>query len=532
MLTREIKFDEDATKKLLQGAETLAKAVGATLGPRGRNVAFERQYGVSAVVHDGVTVAKQVELEDPFEQVGVNLLREAAEQTNNAAGDGTTTAIVLAHAILTEGHRLIAAKHNPMMLRRGIMKAVDAIDAELVKMAKPIKTDEQKQNIAIISAQDEAIGRAIAAALKKVGDDGVVTVDESGQDLSIDIKEGMQFDRGLMHPLWITDQQRLECVLEKPVILVTDQIIIDVEQIEPMLENIIGQQKQGNVLIIAKDITGSALQYLAANTAGQPINLVPVKAPGIGDEQADYLQDIATLTGAKFISQASGDLLKDIELQDLGSAKRVTVGMNSTIIVDGEGIEEDVKTRIASIDDLFKRPDLDAYQRERLKERKSKLTSGVAIIHVGGRSEADVKERKERVIDAIGATKAAIEQGIVVGGETALLRARRVIKEMKLPIHGSEESFGFDIVFRACEAPFKLLVTHAGEEDAGAILAQVVNSDQGYDVMKRELLDLEAAGIVDPVKVTRNALANAATAATSTLTTGVVITLKREGKQS
>jgi chaperonin GroEL len=526
MLTRELQFNQEAKDSLLVGSQIVRDAVGATLGPRGNNVAFERAYGVTAVVHDGVTVAKQIELEDPFANMGVTLLREAAQETNNVAGDGTTTAIVLAHAILQEGHKLVAAGHNPMILRRGIQKAVTAIDRRLTEIAMPVKTDKDKESIATISAQDELIGKAIAAAIEQVGNDGVITVDESGTDLMIDIKEGMQFDRGLIHPLWVTDHQRMECVLNDVAIFVTDYVISEVAQIEKMMENVVGQHKQGNVLLIAKDVTGSALQFLALNKNENGFNLVPVKAPGIGDDQADYLQDIATLVGGAFISQASGFRMNDVTINQLGKAKRVTIGRDSTIIVDGEGPEEDVNTRVASIDKQLARTDLDGYQRERLRERKSKLTNGVAVIHVGGRSEAEIKERKERVIDAIGATKAAIDEGTVPGGETALLRARDALREL---LDGSEQSHGVEIVYRAVEAPFRLLVENAGE-DAGTRLNQVLAGDKGFDVMKLEIVDLVEEGIIDPVKVTRNALANAATAATSILTTSVLIALKREAK--
>lgn len=525
MLKRDILFDDDATAKLLTGAHTIAKAVGTTLGPRGRNVSFSRQYGVTTVVHDGVTVANQIELADPFEAQAAEIIRDAARDTNDAAGDGTTTAIVLSEAILKEGHKLIAAGHNVMVLRRGVQEAVKVLDEELKNLSIAVTTKKQRTDVAIISAQDKAIGKTIVTALDLVKD-GVVTVDESGNDLSIDYKEGMQFDKGLMHPIWVTDPAHLECTLEDVSVLVTDHKISDVSQIEPLLEEAV-KNKQINIVLIAADITGSAKQFLIENKRQNNFNLVPVRAPGIGDDKADYLGDIATLTGARFISEA-GDFISETAFSDLGRAKRITIGKDSTIIVDGEGIKEDIDTRVAGISEQMARPDIDSFRRERLRERKSKLTSGVAIIHVGGRNEAETRERKERVIDAIGATKAAIEQGVVPGGETALLRVRDALLPLKATLT-DEESYGVDIVYRACAAPFRLLVENGGE-DAGALLGQVLAGTDGYDVMTRQLCDLVSVGVIDPVKVTRNALANAAVAATSIMTIGASIAPAEEVK--
>lgn len=518
MLKREVIFDDEATTELLEGARIIAKAVGTTLGPRGRNVSIEREYGITTVVHDGVTVANHIKL-DGFQGQGADLLRVAAQETNNAAGDGTTTAIVLAEAILKEGHKLIQAGHNAMVLRRGVEKAVAHLDSELKNLSTSITTHSQKQNVASISAQDDAIGRTIASALKLVGNDGVVTVDESGADLSIDYKEGMQFDRGLMHPIWVTDHKQIECSLTDASIFVTDHKITEVQQIEPLLEDAL-QNKQAKVILIADDISGNALQFLMMNKQQNNFDLVPIRAPGIGDDKSEYLQDIATLTGATFFSN-SGSFLGDATFADLGKAGRITIGRDSTIIVDGKGASEDIEVRVAGITDQLGRSDLDAYKKERLRERRSKLTSGVAIIHVGGRTEPETKERKERVIDAIGATKAAIEQGIVPGGETALLRVRDSLLDIKKGLT-DEEAYGIDIVYRACDAPFRLLVDNAGE-DAGTILNKVMAGKNGYDVMTRDFVDMTKAGIVDPVKVTRNALGNASVAATTIMTIGASI---------
>jgi chaperonin GroEL len=517
----------EAKESILRGAKIAADAVGSTLGPRGSNVGIERQYGVWQFIHDGVKVLSQIcgestFLDNAWENAGAKALYKASKDANDASGDGSTGTAVLTYAILAEGHKLVMAGHNSRMLRRGILAAADAINDELTKMAKPIKTDLEKEQVAIISAQDEAIGKAVAAAIKIAGDEGVVTVDEMGADLSIDFKEGMQFDRGLIDRVWVTDPKRQEANLVKPVILVTDYVISEVSQIEKMLEDVVGMHKRGQVVLLAKDITGSALIYLAQNKQTNGFDLVPVKAPGIGDEQYDYLHDIATLVGAKLVSSKTGDLLSEVEFTDLGSAERVTIGEKSTIIVKGHGAKEDVDTRVASIKEQLKRSDVDAYHKEQLRERLSKLTNGIAIIHVG-----DDPERKEQVLDAISATKAAIAEGVVPGGETAYLRATANLDKNTLSTLTAEEQFGAEIVYTAIKAPFKLLVENAGE-DSGAILDKVLNSKLGYNVMTRQMSDLVADGVLDPVRVSRNALHHAALTATSLLTTSVLIGIKRK----
>lgn len=528
-----LKFGAEARQLLLEGAEVAYKAVGVTLGPRGSNADIERVYGDYIVIHDGVKTLSQVCGEDTFlenqwHNFGAKRLYRASKDSNDNAGDGSTGAAVLTYSIYKEGHKLVTAGHNSRMLRRGILAAAETLDAELKKMAKPIKTDAQKEQVATISAQDEKIGKAIAKAVSLVGDGGVVTVDELGSDLSIDFKEGMQFDQGLIDKGWVTDPARMECVLDNPVILVTDYRISEVAQFETVLEDIVGNQKKGQMLIIAQGTTGSALLFLAQNKAQNGLNLVPVNAPGIGGEQEEYLRDIATLTGAKFISEKAGDILNDIvdpedasvALSYFGTADRVTIGEKGTVIVKGHGAEEDIKLRVAGINEQLKRSDLDEYKKERLRERKSKLTSGIAVIHVGNDAE-----RREQVLDAISATKAAVAEGIVPGGETALLRARKVLENAKRRLT-PEEAFGVDIVYRAVEAPFRLLIKNSGDDD-GAILDKVLSGDQGYNVLTRELSDLIADGVIDPVKVVRSMLKHAAKQATDMLTTDVLIGIKR-----
>lgn len=536
-MIKELQDGAEAKDSILAGATKAANAVGATLGPRGSNVGIERQYGVWQFIHDGVRVLSQIcgegtFLDGAWENAGAKALYKASKNANDIAGDGSTATAVLTHAILAEGHKLVTAGHNSRMLRRGILAAADAINVELTKMAKPIKTDLEKEQVAIISAQDEKIGKAVASAIKIAGDEGVVTVDELGPDLSIDFKEGMQFDRGILDRVWITDVQRMECNLENPVILVTDYVISEVSHIDKLLEEVVGNQKKGQVLILAKDVTGSALIFLAQNKQQNGFDLVPVKAPGVGDEQEEYLRDIATLVGARFVSSKAGDLLSEVEIDDLGSCDRVTVGEKSTIIVKGHGSEEDLNLRVQGIIDQLKRPDVDQYKKEQLRERLSKLTNGIAIIHVG-----DDPERKEQVLDAISATKAAIAEGVVTGGETAYLRARDAINtkssksEQTIPAFADsltpEELFGAEIIYRAVEAPFRLLIENAGE-DSGAVLDKVLASDLGYNVMTRKMSDLVADGILDPVKVSKTALHQAAQVATSLLTTSVLIGIKRK----
>lgn len=519
-----VKFDEEVQKNLLAGVELMSKAIGSSIGPRGLNTAIERIYGTPMVIHDGYRIANSIAgentfIDDQWQNMGAKLVHKAAKATVDEAGDGTSATAVLTHAILSEGYKLTAAGHNSRVLRRGILVAVEVVNNELKKLAKPIKTDLEKEQIATISAQDEKIGKAIAAAVKLVGDDGVITIDETGVDLSIDYKEGMQFDRGLIDKVWVTDTKRMECILDNPVILVTDYTITEVSQIETFLEEILGKNKKGQIFILAKDITGSALIFLAQNKIKNGFNIVPVKAPGT-DDQEEYLRDIATLVGANFISEKAGDSLGEVEINDLGTADRIVVGEKSTIIMGGQGAKEDIDARVSYIDEQLASKDVDQYHKERLRERKSKLTNGIAIIHVG-----DDAERKEQVLDAISATKAAIRGGIVPGGETAFLRARKAIANLEIDLT-DEEYFGAEIVFRAVEMPFRMLVENSGD-DAGAMLDKVITSGKGYNVMTRKISDLLEDGIIDPVLVNIAALRNAAKEATSMLTIGTLVTIKR-----
>lgn len=520
-----VKSGTEAQEALLRGSKQMSDIIGSSIGPRGQNIAIERIYGTPMVIHDGYRVISQLAgennfLDDQWENMGAKLVYKAAKESVDGVGDGTSATTVLTHSILAEGFKLMAAGHNSRMLRRGILAAIDAINMELTILAKPIKTDAEKEQVATISAQDEKIGKAIAAAVKIVGDEGVITVDEIGQDLSIDYKEGMQFDQGLIDRVWVTDFKRMEAVLDNPVILVTDQTISEVSQIETMLEEVVGKSKKGQVVILAKDVVGSALIFLAQNKTQNGFSLVPIKAPGVGDDQTEYLQDIATLVGARLISEKAGDQLDEVELSDLGCADRVTIGTKSTIIVNGQGSKEDLKLRISTIDEQLQRPDLDDFRKERLRERKSKLTNGIAIIHVG-----DDAERKEQVLDAISATKAAISEGIVPGGETAYLRARNKVVTQAFDLT-PEEMFGVEIVCRAVEAPFRYLIENAGD-DPGAILDKVLSGTKGYNVLTREMSNLIEDGILDPVKVCKTALYNAGQAATSMLTIGHLIGIKR-----
>lgn len=516
-MIKQILIDDKARANQLEGARIVSEVVGKTLGPRGSNIAIERTYGVPTVIHDGVKVLAQIcgdntFLDNQWHNMGAKTIYSASKESNDYAGDGSTGTAILTYSILSEGHKLVTAGHNARILRRGILTAAEAIDKELVKISTPVKGDQLTQ-VATISAQDEEIGRSIITALRLVGDGGIVTIDEMGSDLSVDFKEGMRLDSGLLHPVWVTDQQRMEAHLDNPVILVTDYAISEVSQFETMLEQVVGVDKKSQMLIIAKDVSGSALIYLAQNKKQSQLNLVPVKAT-----TTEQLADIATLTGAKLISQANGDDLNEVTLAELGGADRIVVGENTTII-GGHGPEEDIKLRLNYLDEQIKRSDLSGFDIEQLKERRSKLKGGIAVIHVGNDTE-----RREQVLDAISATKAAKEEGILPGGETALLRARKVLEDINLT---PEEKHGADIVFKAVEIPFKTLVENAGDE-SGALLDKVVSGTRGYNVYTREMVDLIQDGVIDPTRVVRSMLRTAAKYATSMLTTDVLVTIKRK----
>ncbi len=514
-----LKFSSDAREKLLKGINTLTEAVAITLGPKGRNVAIDKKWGAPNIVHDGVTVAKEIDLEDPFENMGAQLLKEAASKTNDVAGDGTTTATVLTKAIVTEGLKNIQAGANPMILKKGIEKAVTALVLELAKMSKKVGSEEIAQ-VATISAADTQIGQLIAQALEKVGKDGVVTVEEGKtMEMAVDYKEGMEFDKGFVSPYFVTDTDKMESSIEDAYILITDKKISSASDLVPFLEKFVAVSK--SLVIIADEVEGEALALLVVNKLRSTFNVLAVKAPGFGDRRKEMLEDIAILTGGKVISEDTGTKFESVEIEDLGRAGRVTSDKDNTLIVDGKGAKAKIEARIAQIRRELQTSDSE-FDKEKLQERLAKLTGGVAVINVGAATEIELKEKKERVIDAVAATKAALDEGIVAGGEIALLRAA---KALDLLVVEGEEKVGVEIVKRALEQPFRMLVKNAGIDD-GIALSKVLDAtgNMGIDVMDGAVKDLIKAGIIDPVKVTRSALQNAASVAVMVMTTEVLIT--------
>jgi chaperonin GroEL len=524
MPAKNIIYGDDARTKLKAGVDKLAKAVGTTLGPKGRNVALEKSWGTPQVVHDGVTVAKEIELEDKFENMGAQLVKDAANKTNDVAGDGTTTATVLAQAIVDEGLRNISAGANPMILRKGLEKASHTAVSEIAKLAKPISGKEEKAQVATISAQSQEIGDVIAEAMEKVGDRGVITVDESkGFEIELEYKEGMQFDRGYASPYFVTNPDKMEAVIEDPYILVTDAKISGLQELLPMLENFVKISK--NLVIISEDVEGEALATLVVNKLRGTFNALAVKAPGFGDRREAMLEDIAVLTGAALISEKTGRKLDSVTVDDLGRAERVISDKDNTTIVGGKGTAKNIKQRIEQIEAQISATTSD-YDKEKLQERLAKLSGGVAVINVGAATETELKEKKLRVEDAVNATKAAVEEGIVPGGEIALLRIREALDKMKLE---GEEGTGVKILRSALEKPFRLLISNAGE-DAGKILAEIErlskekgNKNLGFNVLTMEFADMVEEGIIDPAKVTRSALQNAVSVAVMILTTDSLV---------
>ena len=520
-----LKFDSEAREKLLKGVNTLTDAVATTLGPKGRNVAIDKKWGAPSVVHDGVTVAKEIELEDPFENMGAQLIKEAASKTNDVAGDGTTTATILAQAIVSEALKNIQAGANPMILKKGIEKAVDVLVEELRKMSKKITTQEEIAQVATISASDLQIGDLIAEALQKVGKDGVVTVEDGKTlDMTVDYKEGMVFDKGFVSPYFVTDTDKMESSIEDPYILITDKKISTAADFVPFLEKFVAVSK--DLVIIADEVEGDALALLVVNKLRGSFNVLAVKAPGFGDRRKEQLEDIAILTGGKVISEDTGVKFESVEVTDLGRAGRVTSDKDNTLIVDGKGAKAKIEARIAQIRRELESTDSE-FDKEKLQERLAKLAGGVAVVNVGAATEIELKEKKERVIDAVAATKAAIEEGIVAGGEVALLRAAKALDVIKA--EGEEEKVGVEIVKKALEQPFRKLIKNAGMDD-GIALARIQqsNGNMGVDVLDGDLKDLVKAGIIDPVKVTRSALQNAASVAIMIATTHVLITDRPE----
>lgn len=529
-----LQFNDQARASLLKGVNIVNDAVSATLGPRGNNVAIDRKWGAPAVIHDGVSVAKEVDLQDPFENMGAQLTKEAAQKTNDAAGDGTTTATVLVQSLVNESLKNIAAGSNAMMLRRGIEKAVRAVVDELKKMSKEVKTPEEVEQIAIISAQDEEIGKMVAKTVNKLGKDSVIAVEESGgTEISVDFKEGMEFDRGFLSPYFVTAPEVQEATVSNPYILVTDKQISQMTEFLPFLEMFMKAQKPTgpDLVIVCENVTGEPLATLLVNKIKGNIRALAVQAPGYGDKRSQILQDIAIVTGARFISTEMKDDFKAITMEDLGRATRVTSTKDSTLIVDGKGDPEKIKERIASIKKELERPNISEFDAEKLKERLAKLTTGIAIINVGANSEAEMKEKKERCIDASNATKAALDEGIVPGGETALLRASGVLSGLneQNSLNNRDEVIGIDIVRRACEEPFRLLMSNSGY-DSGRMAEKLsgTKAPMGIDVIDAQVKDLLKAGIIDPVKVTRSALQNASSTAIMIMTTRVLITEEPE----
>ncbi len=521
-MAKQVIYAEEARGKLKAGVEKLARAVVTTLGPKGRNVALDKKWGAPNVVHDGVTVAKEIELEDPFENMGAQLVQEAASKTNENAGDGTTTATFLAASIIDQGLKNITAGANPMEIKRGIEKAVDLVTAEIKKVAKPIKTREEKVQVATISAADPEIGGIIADAFEKVGDDGVITVEEGkGLKTEVEYKEGMLLDKGYASPYFITNAERLEAVVEDAYILVTDQKISSLNDLLPLLESLTKVTK--NIVIIAEEIEGEALATLVVNRLRGTLNALAVKAPGFGDRRKEMLQDIAILTGATFIAEEAGRKLESATLDNLGKAERVVAGKEETIIVGGAGQKKDIEARVAQLRRQIEETDSD-FDREKLEERLAKLAGGVAVIYVGAATEVELKEKKHRVEDAYEATKAALEEGIVPGGGVTPLRVREVLKSA--PKGSMDESLGFDILYAALEQPARKIVENAGV-DAGRVLAEIEKKESpsfGYDVSTETFCDLVKQGIVDPAKVTRSAIENAASVAMMVLTTEALVT--------
>ena len=528
IMAKQLIYGEDARKKLKNGVDALAKAVVTTLGPKGRNVGLEKKWGSPSVVHDGVTVAKEIELKDPFENMGASLVKEAATRTNDVAGDGTTTATLLAQAIIDEGLKNIAAGTNPMILKRGLEKAVEEVVSEVKKIRKPISNSAEKAQIATISAGDPEIGKIIAEALEKVGDKGVVTVEEGkGLEMEIDYKDGMVFDKGYASSYFITNPERMEAVIESPYILITDQKISSIADILPLLEKLIKVSK--NIVIIADDVEGEALATLAVNTLRKTFSALAVKAPGFGDRRKAMLEDIAVLTGGRVMSEEVGRKLESATIEDLGRADRIISKQEETVIVGGKGAEKDVRARIEQIKKQIEQTTSD-FDKEKLEERLAKLSGGVAVISVGAATETEMKEKKYRVEDAVNATKAAVEEGIVPGGGVAFLRIRKALDGLKLK---AEEQVGVDILRKALEQPTRKLVENAGG-DGGWVVKELQNREKniGFDVNSMSFVNLLEKGIIDPAKVTRSALQNAVSVAVNILTTEALIADIPEKKEN
>ncbi len=526
-MAKQLLFSEDARRKLKSGVDKLANAVSTTLGPKGRNVALDKKFGAPTVTHDGVTVAKEIELEDPYENMGAQLLKEAATKTNDIAGDGTTTATVLAQNIVNEGLKNVAAGANPMQLKRGIEAATDALASKIREMAVQIDSVEEIAQVASISAQDPSIGKLIADVMDKVGKDGVITVEESkGLEFETEYVEGMEFDRGYISPYFVTDSDSMQSVIEDANVLIYDKKISSAQDLLPILEKLMQVGKR-NLVVIAEDIEGEALATLVLNKLRGTINALAIKAPGFGDRRKAMLQDIAILTGGQVITEEMGRKLDSTQLSDLGHAAKIISSKDTTTVVDGIGDEGQINGRVEQIKAEIDRSTSD-YDREKLQERLAKLAGGVAIIRVGAATEVELKEKKHRVEDALSATRAAVEEGIVPGGGVALITALPVLDDIKLD--DADAQTGVSIMKNALKAPMRKIAENAGQN--GDVIIQSVlqrqekegNTRFGYDVLTAEYVDMIAAGIIDPAKVTRGALENAASIASMILTTEALIT--------
>ncbi|MDO8620970.1 MAG: chaperonin GroEL [Candidatus Levybacteria bacterium] len=529
-MAKQIKFSEEARQSLLKGVNILAKAVVTTLGPKGRNVALDKKWGAPNIVHDGVTVAKEIELEDPFENMGAQLVKEAASKTNDVAGDGTTTATLLAQSIINTGLKNITAGANPMIVKIGIEKAVEVVVREIGKMAKTVK-DIDVAKVATISAQDQKIGSLIAEALLKVGKDGVVTVEEGkGLELSIDYKEGMEFDKGYASPYFVTNSDKMEAEIEDPYILITDKKVSSIQEIVPFIENLVKVSK--NLVIIADEIEGEALALLVVNKLKGTFNTLAIKAPGFGDRRKEMLEDIAILTGGTVISEDTGRKFESVTLEDCGRADKIWADKENARIIGGKGDQAAIKARIASVRRSIEESTSD-FDKEKLQERLAKLAGGVAVINVGAATEVEMKDRKERVNDAVAATKAALEEGIVPGGGVTLLRARKSLLKLKESLSLGDEKIGVEIIYSALAEPIRWISKNSGV-DEGWVMRKVEESkvnDYGFNVMTMDFGSMLDFGIVDPAKVTRSAVQNAASIGMMVLTTEALITDIPEKKE-
>jgi chaperonin GroEL len=528
MAAKEIKFDEEARRSILRGVKLLSAAVKVTLGPKGRNVILEKKFGAPTITKDGVTVAKEIDLEDKFENMGAQMVKEVASKTSDVAGDGTTTATILAEAIYREGLKTVTAGANAMEVKKGIDKAVDTVVAGLKKLSTPIKGSTDIAQVAAISANnDETIGKLIADAMEKVGKDGVITVEEAkGMETTLDVVEGMQFDRGYLSPYFITNPERMECVLEDAYILLYEKKISAMKDLVPMLEKV--AQKGRPIVIISEEVEGEALATLVVNKIRGTLSCAAVKAPGYGDRRRAMLEDIAVLTGGKLISEDIGIKLENVQISDLGRAKRITIDKENTTIVEGAGKKDDITARIGQIKNEIDETTSD-YDKEKLQERLAKIAGGVAVLNVGAATEVAMKEKKARVEDALHATRAAVEEGIVPGGGVAFIRTVPDLEKMKL---SGDQQIGVEIVKRALEEPTRQLAANAGKE--GSVIVEQVKKEKlsmGYNVMSEKIEDMVEAGIIDPTKVSRTALQNAASIASLLVTTEAVVVEKPEDEK-